>query len=157
MIKSESKIIGGYEYKVTQLPAMLGLFMSKRLIVLLGPIVGELLASTDNGKKSFDSLDVGKVANTLATALKELSDDDLQDIINKLFYNTTVKIGMQESLLMPQFNELMADRFLDIFTLLAFAIQVNFGNFTSALLQSKGVVAGNQPVSIPVDLAKRKS
>jgi len=139
MLETKNKMINGREFQVTQFPGRYGLRLQARLARVFG---APLAALFKGAKKGMDSdladLDLEKAVVML---MDKLSEDELDDLVNRMLSQTRVDgKGIIDNPMV--FDELFAANYSDLFKVLAFVVEVNFGNFFSAL---KGIGSPAKP------------
>jgi len=136
-LETKSKKIGQYDYRVTQLDALSGRKLFIRLAKIAGPALGEF--DTKDAQKSIAAV-LGKIAASL-------SDEDM-DAFCDVLAKTTEVAGGEYNQRSPQLADVFAlhfaGKYLEMFQWLAFALEVNFGDFFSRALGS-GALAAKQP------------
>ena len=145
--KTESKIIGGLEYKVSQLGAIKGRTAFLRLVKALGPVVGGLVDPKGAPRQSLDLADMfGKLA---------LTDADLTYFCDIFSEKTFVVKGSQMPRLDNVFDDHFAGRYLDMVQWLAFCVQVNFADFFGGALIAAVDPASPSAPTQPADVLSR--
>lgn len=145
----EAKEIDGLRFTVQQLPGMRGVKALNRVGRALGPafaagLAGVMqVADVKGGLKTLKlgnlgDMDVAKLGPALermiATLFQNLSDDELEWMINEFTSQATVVVNGNEVVLdRAVFDEVMRGRAGTVFKLLGFAFRVNYGSFSSAL------------------------
>lgn len=144
--KTQEKTIGKHRYQVTQLTAWDSLFMKARLARVFGPAMAKGLG----GFKGFVDRDVLEAAQKIGPALEALfltlTPEEIREITNGLLKTAIVFVKGQNG---QTVNRPVLDVFdlhfqgedLELFGLLRFAFEVNFGPFFAALL---GFVSSRQ-------------
>lgn len=114
MRESKAKVIGKYEYTVTQLPAT----EARHVFTMLARVFGSAAGS----------------AEPIAALMAEIKDDNLDVLCKKFSSQTFVAINSKQSpLLADVFDEHFAGDIGGMFKWLAFCLEVNFGNFFAEL------------------------
>lgn len=130
MRTQESKVIDGMTFTVQQLPAMRAL----RLLNRLGRFFTPALASLVGGGGKLGQADVGALAAAAGGLFDRLSEDELERLTKDLLETATVAIdGKDTGPVMPQFDLLFQGKMGAVLKLLAFALQVNYSDFSDAL------------------------
>jgi hypothetical protein len=138
---SQTKTIGGRDYTVSQLPAMKAVKVLHRIGKALGPALARAFAAL-GGKNAganlleidLSGIDAGEFAEAIAGLFRDLPEAELEKLIRDLLETCTVTDEEGKTgLLMKTFDVSMQGRMQDLFALLAFAFEVNFGNFSAAL------------------------
>lgn len=133
MLKTESRRIGAFDYKVTQLDAVRG----RRALTRLAKIV---LGGASAGQSAATVQEAGSIA--LDKISDRLSEADVDYFCDLFAGNTTVSGGEyagKEPDLAGIFALHFAGSYKEMFLWLAFALEVNFGAFFKGLgaLQAK--------------------
>lgn len=131
MIETKEKVISGSNYAVTQLPARRALRLQAKLVKLLGPAVSTIFVATgdlDNADQS-----IPKAITALAT---QLDDKTFDQLVLDLLQGQVRKNGKEitEQVLDLEF----AGKLNELFLVLAFVLEVNFGDF----FQKEGILSG---------------
>lgn len=119
-----STVPAGEVFTVAQLPAMRG----TKLLVRLGKALGPAFSSMTG--------DLDKVAGALFSGL---SPDEAEGILRELF--ATTKVGTTD--LMGVFDMTMQGQFKSLGKLIAFALEVQFGDFFGDLVAAGKAAMGN--------------
>jgi hypothetical protein len=122
MQKTQERVIDGTRFAVTQLPAMRGFKMFHRLGRALGPAIAQVAGGL---KGKLAEMNVAELGAGVGALLERLDENDLEAITGELL--KTAHIDGKP--LMPSFDLLMQGRIPTLLKLLAFAIEVNYGNF----------------------------
>lgn len=156
MLKTERKMIGEYEYAVTQLDAVKGSRVFTRLTKILAPaIVGLSSASTQiKGTKPADVDDVtgSKMFEALGKLAENLTEADVDFFRECFAASTDVMItdeqtGKQRSpKLSTIFGLHFAGKYDEMIEWLVFCFEVNFGSFFVQIgLRAQGSRAATEP------------
>jgi hypothetical protein len=133
MLKTDTHIIEGATYTITQLPAMRGLRLFARVARVLGPALGKLGAAKAGGIK-IGGVGVSEEAfgTAIETLFDKLSPDEFELVLSEFFWSLT-RNGKKVA---PgaEFDLEMAGQLVTILKLLKFAFEVNYGNFTAAVV-----------------------
>lgn len=116
-LKTETKHIGQHSYTVTQLDAVRGRKMATRIARILGPALDGI------------SKDAGAA---LGTALKNLSDEDVDYVCETFAASSTVsggEYGSKQPSLESVFAVHFAGKYGEMLQWLAFCFKVNFESF----------------------------
>lgn len=127
---TQSRDIDGMTFQISQLTPKLAAKVANRLRRAAAPAIGAMLESSKAGQKITD-LDVEKLANALGAI--DLSDEDMDYFPDTLLQGAFVTVDGKTSQLMPQFNLIFQGKLNTMFKVLAFAVEVNFGDFFVAL------------------------
>jgi len=132
-LETKSTDIGGVAYQVTQLPAMRGLKLLNRLGRALGPALADLLGGAES-LSSIAQMDLGALGVSVRALFDRLTEDELQFFTATLLENARVTINGQVGPLMPVFDLHFAGQYENLFRLLWFALETNYGNFSGGLV-----------------------
>lgn len=144
MIETKEKVIGESNYSVTQMPAMTAIKMQARLLRLIGPSFGAMVASGDDSSiPTAISLLTDKLdANTFETLVLDLCRGARKDGVEM----TRQKIDLD-----------FAGNLNELFRVIQFILEVNFSDF----FQEGGIIAElkkaaekDSPTPISPDLKK---
>lgn len=120
MLKTETKQIGEYEYKVTQLDAITG----KRAALRFARAVGPALAAIAEGKSE---------AAAVVSLTSSMTEEDLDYFCDIFAKSTSVVLANgKEPQLAPIFGVHFAGNYRAMMEWLLFCAVVNFGNFLGA-------------------------
>lgn len=129
MLKTDTCVINGATYSITQLPAMRGMRLFARVARFLGPALGKLGVS---GQKAGGVSE--EVLGAAVEALFErLAPDEFEAVLTEFFWSLKRDgrdVAPKAS--GSQFDLEMAGQLVTILQLVKFAFEVNFGNFTAA-------------------------
>jgi hypothetical protein len=122
MIQTLEKTINGSSYSVTQLPARRALRLQAKLVKLLGPAVSTIFVASgdlDNADQS--------IPKAIAALASQLDDKSFDQLVLDLLQGQARKNGKEinEAVLDMEF----AGNLNELFLLLAFVLEVNFGDF----------------------------
>lgn len=128
----EERIINGNKYTSQQLGARLALKLKLKLIKLMLPTTFHAAVSFDQDKKGkegkFDASVMGKAIESLVMRLDE---EEVSNLVLQLLSGTR-KEGMDISSGMTFDNE-FAGNFGELYQVLLFVLEVNFGSFLRGL------------------------
>lgn len=126
MQETQTKIIDGMEVSVSQLPARRAMKMFNRLGRVFGPALGKIMASSPDGLKT---MNIGAMGDAVAMLFEKFTDSEQDFIMNELLATAVV----DNKPLMPIFDTMMRGKTLTVYKLLAFALEVNYGDFLGGL------------------------
>lgn len=129
MLQTKDKIIEKRTYSVTQFPARHGFVLKARLAKLIGPAVAELFAALKGGSaESVMSADVdmSMIGGAIHKLLDGIDGEDALDLVLKLLSMTRLD-GKEIS--EQVFDMEFAGRFSELYKVLAFVVEVNYGDF----------------------------
>jgi hypothetical protein len=168
MRRTESKVIGGKRFDVSQMPGRLSQRVFWRLSGVLVPVLAEagkglkvpLTDILQGGMKSLLSLDLdlggvlGNLGSAAQTFYRALPEAQLEQLTNELLETATVQMNGAVSPVLPVYDEIFAGDVKSAFELLWFAMKVNWGNFLpdlagqatlAAMSSSSGVSTTSKP------------
>lgn len=129
MIATRDKLINGHTYSVTQFPARHAFMLKARLAKLLGPALAEILASLNGvSKESILSadIDLSAISAALNKLLGAVDEQSTMDLILKLLSCTRMD---GKEITEQLFDIEFAGNLSDVYKVLAFVIEVNYGDF----------------------------
>lgn len=130
-LESKSKIIGRYEYTVTQLAARNGRTAFLKMMKLAAPVIAAGVTATGNADKAVNA--------TFQNVAQSITPEDFEWFVEVFAKSTTVKLGMDEQ---PQLSAIIdihfAGKYFELCSWLAFCLEVNFGNFLEELGNTLG-------------------
>jgi hypothetical protein len=138
--KTEDKTIDGLLVTTTQLPPMLALVLSKKLLPIMAPLI------TAGGG---DGVDIGKLdLSSFTGALGSVSDAEFQRLVTQVLSNTScrfdnenVHLGNEDAI-----NRVFAGRFGALLQTLWFAIGVNFFPTGGGALSASSPAKANRSI-----------
>lgn len=142
-VKTEDRTIGEHTYRVTQLTALKSRALFARLVRFVGPAAAAALG----GGRRLSQLNVGELVSDIAG---RVSDEELGYFCDVLGSCTEI-VGSNGALVRLDRNVIdfhFAGHLLDMFTWMAFALEVNYSDFLSAWKRTPGA-ASMAPVSGP--------
>lgn len=128
MLKQETQSIDGISFTVTQFPAMRGFTLFGKLVKTIGPALSALSGLDPQA-------DVIKVAPVIASALRDLDPEAASALALEIFASTSAIIDTPSGPRNVQVNTrenvdiVFMGKLMTMFKALAFAVQVNFGDF----------------------------
>lgn len=128
MRQAQRRKLGEHMYEVMPLPAGKALVLSARLGKLLGGAVGKLSAAQSGG----DMIEaIGEAFSGLA---EKLDPDDFVSLVRAVTEGSRVEPSPGKSLLVSDvFDEHFSGRLDELFGLVKFALEVNYGPLDSVL------------------------
>jgi hypothetical protein len=150
-MRTESKVIGGVEYRVTQLGAIMGRAVFLRLVKAIGPVLaslaskeGTLSALVKGGGKVDTTVDFGEILSHL-----NLSEDDAKYLCDAFAEKTFVVEAPDK---MPKlsnvFDEHFAGRYAAMGQWIAFCVKLNYADFFSdSLAEAIKQASANVPTA----------
>lgn len=114
MIETKEKVINGKTYITTQFMATHGLKMQIRIGKLFGAAIGQL--ATENEES---------LGNFLKMLFDRMSEEETIPLIKDLLRNT--KVNNKD--LIKEFDDNFAGNYMELFDVIAFVVQVNYGSF----------------------------
>jgi hypothetical protein len=141
-LASQTRVIKGRSYTVTQLPAFQGLDLVEQVGVIIGPALG---AFAKNGLAGQVDIEAG--ATRLFSALGK---GKLRELTIALLKTTTVELdGGKTPNVLDVFDMLFAGKLTEAFAVMAFAFEVLCGDFFDAARSSLGgFLAAQGPESV---------
>ncbi len=134
MIETRTKEIGGITYQVTQLPAMKGFKLQRRLAAILGPPAAEVMGGAVSVSELLKfNLNLGVLAPALRDLFERLTESELETITRSLLETAQVTESGKTGPVMPVFDTHFAGRYNDLYELIGFALEVNYGDFLGGL------------------------
>ncbi len=139
MLKTETRLIGEYEYEVTQLDAV----RARRVFLKLSQLVAPVFAEVAAARATSDGKDEGQTQAAFITAIAKLSNsmtpEDLDFFCDQFASSTCVVMsddgGKRRAPKLTEIQKLhfIGERFTDQFAWLAFCLEVNFSSFFQRL------------------------
>ena len=120
MAQVQQKIIDGYSFQISPLPAFAALEQFTTLTGLVGPSVMSLLGKDE------------ALAAALAASLRSVKGADVSALIRALLAPCLVTVNGITTPVLPVFDTEFQGKLLTVFKLTAFAIEVNYGDFFEA-------------------------
>ncbi len=133
MRSTDTRTIDGFSYDVTQLPGMRGVRFLARLGRIVGPSLGGLITSLQGG--GLAGADLSAVAVSVGRLFIDLTENELEAICRELLGSATYRDPVTQKIVpvMDDFDLHFQGRAASVLKLLAFALEVNYGNFFDAL------------------------
>jgi hypothetical protein len=162
MLETEDREICGRRYYVTTLPAKKGRAVLVRLTKVLGPVFGQLVSGdapatakhkAASAERIAAQINGASIARALAELAGRLSEADLDWLCETLGESTEVQTydgageERRQRLTAGEQQFHFAGKFLEMFSWLGFALEVNFRDFFtgspigSAIVRAAGAVA----------------
>lgn len=139
MIKTQSVVIDGDTYELTQLPAMRAMKLFARIGGVLGPALAQ--AAPAASAKGVLGMDIGLLGGAIESLAAKLTPEELEVITKDLLWSLR-KNGKDCT---GSFDVEMQGKIMTVFALLRFAFEVNYGDFTDALRRLRP----NPPAVVP--------
>lgn len=135
--------IDGHTYQLSPLPSWQNLEAFHTVMKLAGPAISQLatIASKTDADASTMSLALGALGDAVSRTLMAVPPAEVRALTAKLFTGALVTMHNHETgetkqvTLMQVFDVHFQRRLLSMFKLLAFAIDVNYADFTAGLKQ----------------------
>lgn len=122
-IETKEKIIGEATYRVSQLPAM----RAFKLLTRLGKVAGPALAAMKGGLDA----DLGEAAKAL---FDRLSEDEVEQLLRQILETVQVTEEGKTRQMLTGFDIIYAgDRMVEVFEVVKFALEVQYGPIFAAL------------------------
>jgi hypothetical protein len=127
----QTRVIDGKTYTIPQLPGRASLKMLNRLGKALGPAFAALMGTVkaQGSKPNLADLDFSAIGGAVEALFANVSDEDLDYFIDGLLKDALV----DNVKLLPQIDILFQGGSDTLIKVLAFAVTVNYANFTRAL------------------------
>lgn len=139
MLEPHKKVIDGLEIQLSPLPAKRALRVFHRLGKSVSPSMARLLGLAKGGDGlDLASLNVSLLGETLSTLFADCSADDLEYFVEELLGNAIV----DNQRLKDVYEVAFQAKILTLFKVLAFAVEVNYGDFFGGL---RGALAQAAP------------
>ncbi len=131
MVENKEKKIDEFTVCVTQFPARAGWKMHAKLIRIFGPVIGSLIAGNDINAGSLENtldsdFDLSGLGTSLEKLFGELDENTSLALVFELFNCTRID-GQEIS--EESFDLLFAGKYLSIYKILGFVLEVNYGSF----------------------------
>jgi hypothetical protein len=149
-LKTESIIIDGMDFKVTQFGAEEAFRIKRRLASIFVPLLSGLFANAETGKEILDTkVDMKEMVTALTGALEALDEDAFIALIKRLLANTAVTLKDDKGELMftdfgTRFRETLDAAFIGntfaLYPLLFFVLKVNYPDFFKRVKGIGGLV-----------------
>lgn len=129
MLETKEKTIGDCTYRVTQLPAWAAGDVFFRLGKLVAPAIAEVMGDVDKGVTQ------DKGGAVIAKILDRATSEDFRFLCNAFAPSTSVLLPDGKAPKLSAIFDLhfVGQRFPDMFSWLAFAIEVNYSGFFDKL------------------------
>lgn len=146
MRHNHEREIDGVKWTVNEFPATEGLKVLTALTRLVGGPLTQILGALVGGKDGLDSkLDLPLLGKAIAQLTDQLDEDHVLALAKRLLRETRAD-GKE---VMPQFDLIFQARYLTLFKVLGFVVEVNFKvpltDWLTAAAQQAAVVAEPQP------------
>jgi hypothetical protein len=144
MVKSQSKVIDGITFTVTQLPATRALKLFTKLVEVAGPALEALQKSPGSG---LGDMEVAALGGALSAASSRLGEEGLMQIAAALFELATATWEGAQAPVMARFDVMFQGRLTTLFKAIGFALEVNYGDFLGALRNAAPGLSATMPAS----------
>jgi hypothetical protein len=142
-INTQERTIDGRTYTVQQLPARKALKTLNRLGKVFGPALAQAATAVGSSAKlDIAAIDVAKLGGAVEALFANLEDADLDHFV-QTFLESSLVDGAP---LYAQLDVVFMGKIDGLLKLLAFAVEVNFGNFMRGL---GGAVRQLAPAKVP--------
>ena len=140
MRMSQEKMIGGRRCMVAQLPVTRALKVLRRLGSTLGPALAKAAGASKGASISLAALNVESLADAVALLFERLTDAELDYLLRELL--STAQVMGEGDKWLPMidpvsgaalYDGIYAGNIAGLLALLAFAVEVNFGDFFVAI------------------------
>lgn len=146
LLKSETIILGEYEFQIQPFFAMKALKLEKKTITLITPVLSALLSSSSDNIK-LDSLmdtniDLEKVGLALSRALENLSDNEFESFVLDMLSSTYFKDGSGKPQIINKeiFNTIFIGNLMYVYRLIIEVMKVNKFSFLALMEDGKGIL-----------------
>lgn len=129
----KTKIIDGVTYEVSLLPAPIGRKLLMDLKRIIGPAIAELLSNTSSTVESLGDMDVTNVSGAIARISQDVSSDFYSEVYSILASKTKFSRDGIESVDLRVAPDHFMGRYLSEMKWIAFALEVNYSDFLSAV------------------------
>jgi hypothetical protein len=127
--RNQEREIGGAVWAVTQFPAGEGLGLLTRLLKLLGPALGALAKGGGTAEDGAGGREEALTGLIVSGLLQQLDEKETVALVKRLLADTR-KDGVE---ILPIFDtEFMGD-YANLFRVLGFVLEVNYGGFFSGI------------------------
>lgn len=134
--KTDSKEIGGRKFTVTALSGWSSFKTSRRLAALLGPAAGALFSEV-GGAESLGDMEVTDLLKGLGPGMEalfsRLTETELVEVTKLLLATATVEVEGKAVKVIDGFDLLFHGQSAQVWALLIFAVEVNYGDFSELL------------------------
>ena len=130
-LKIETRTIDGLQVRTQQLPAL----RAWPLFIKLGRIIGPALTKAADIKDISLDMDLGELAPAIGALFAGIEPNEAADLAREILMSTTVVMDNKNFELMNEgaIDTVFSGRFLVFMKTMAFAIQVNFQDFTDVV------------------------
>lgn len=135
-IQTQERIIGDVIYHVQPLPAGKALVMSRRLVALIMPVLGESAAFAGRDKTATVTMaDLVGMSRIVDGIIDGMDDAAVMYLYETLAPTTQAQYGGKKVSLEKCFDVHFQGRLLECFLWLKFCLEVNFGPLVARLLK----------------------
>lgn len=147
-IETKTKEINNETYSVTQLPARRALRLQAKLIKLFGPAAAEIFVAAGTNLSTADH----SLPKAISLLTNELDDKTFDSLVIEMLQGSR-KNG--EEITEKSIDLMFAGKLNDLFLLLAFVVEVNYGDFFQEGGILKGLLQAKEEVTqVPHPLRK---
>ncbi len=143
--QSRTEEIDGVTFTVQQMPAKRALLMLHKITKAIAPALGKSLEGASLGDFKLADLELKNLGDAAQLLFQNFSESDLEQLNSQLLETATVVHEGKELPLMRVFDEVMAGKIGTVLKLLKLALEVNYGDFTGALLATVGAQSAAPP------------
>jgi hypothetical protein len=128
-LETQEKQIGDQTVYVTPFVARKSLSILHKLSSKLGPAIGELVkgADTKEGLTLGSNFDLSVISPALEKLFTQLPEKEFMELVKDLLLST--RVGAFDVSVPQNFDVVFSQKFLFLFKVLAFVVQVNFSDF----------------------------
>lgn len=141
MRESNTREIDGVTFTVQQMPVKRSLKLLHRLARAGVPALLKAIGTADlKSIKTIGDLDLSNMGDAAAMLFDKFSAEDLDHVMSELLESSTL---MHEGKELPTIKALdiaLRGRPMTLFKALAFALEVNYGDFSAAFLDAAGTL-----------------
>ena len=127
MVDNKEKEIEGMKVNVTQFPARFGFKMQAKLLRIFGPVIGTVLSGNDISKGVMNSdVSMGNLSEAIKRLFEVLDEDKSLALVLDLLQQTRID-GQEVN--EGTFDTLFPGKYLALYKILGFVLEVNYGSF----------------------------
>lgn len=129
MIETKEKEIDGMTVMVTQFPASEGFKLFTKLMSVVSPVLGEAANVAKGGNVLDAKVDLESIGKALQSAVGSMNETEWLAFVKRMFADT--RVDAKE--LKDGIDIVFAGKYMTMFKVLAFVIEVNYQDFWQAL------------------------
>jgi hypothetical protein len=133
-LKTAKRDIAGMEVRTTQFPALRAMGLLTTLGRILSGSAGKL-ASVAGGSTSIGDLDIGSAASAIGALFEQVDATEAQQIAKDILAQTSVVTDevIEDLAQKGAIDRVFSGSLLVMFKVMAFALEVNFGDFLDGI------------------------